>query len=273
MSGSAPTPVRSTRAATRSKFMAFVPDGDDDDYVKVRPVQVDLQEVPGLSQSSSGQGDEEMGRVSPPFEDEQGAWVSPPLAQASLNKELSAPSAAGTTAPLDVAEQLEHTSKTDLSASGEQGCAASTGAAPPLKPGTRTGAAEADGGAASTAKTASPSKALAKAAGGGGAKDPAFKYRLDIDGLRCLAVFAVILYHSDHHWIPGGFVGVDIFFVISGYVVAGSLLRKPAPTKCKYFEAFYARRVKRLTPTLAFVVLVTSLAIGLLVPPHTCACT
>ena len=49
--------------------------------------------------------------------------------------------------------------------------------------------------------------------------------RDDIDGLRTLAVAAVIAFHTDAKWFPGGFVGVDIFFVISGYVVAASLLR------------------------------------------------
>ena len=55
------------------------------------------------------------------------------------------------------------------------------------------------------------------------ARDP-FGYRRDIDGLRALAVAAVVIYHCDPNWMPGGFVGVDVFFVISGYVVAGSLL-------------------------------------------------
>lgn len=97
----------------------------------------------------------------------------------------------------------------------------------------------------------------------------AFRYRKDIDGLRCVAVLAVILNHSDEAWVPGGFIGVDIFFVISGYVVTASLLRKPAPTVGHYLSAFYARRVKRLAPSLTLVVLVSTLALALLVPPWT----
>ena len=92
-------------------------------------------------------------------------------------------------------------------------------------------------------------------------------YRYDIDGLRTVAVLAVVLFHTDGRWLPGGFVGVDIFFVISGYVVAGSLLRKPAPSLGPYLAAFYSRRVKRLTPALALVVLASSLALACLVPP------
>ena len=99
--------------------------------------------------------------------------------------------------------------------------------------------------------------------------EAAFGYRADIDGLRCLAVLAVIVFHSDASWLPGGFVGVDIFFVISGYVVAGSLLKKPAPSLGGYLGGFYARRVKRLAPALALVVLTSGLMIAFLVPPET----
>ena len=55
-------------------------------------------------------------------------------------------------------------------------------------------------------------------------------YRLDVDGLRAVAVVAVIIYHLNKAWLPGGFIGVDIFFVISGFVVTGSLLRRQAQT-------------------------------------------
>ena len=55
---------------------------------------------------------------------------------------------------------------------------------------------------------------------------PGQHYRADIDGLRAVAVVSVILYHFDHAWLPGGFAGVDVFFVISGYVVTASLLRE-----------------------------------------------
>ena len=56
------------------------------------------------------------------------------------------------------------------------------------------------------------------------AKEPAH-YRADVDGLRAVAVVGVILFHMDHSWLPGGFTGVDIFYVISGYVVTSSMLQ------------------------------------------------
>ncbi len=59
-------------------------------------------------------------------------------------------------------------------------------------------------------------------------------YRREIDGLRAVAVLPVILFHAGFGFAAGGFVGVDVFFVISGYVVAGSLLRKPAPSLGRY---------------------------------------
>ena len=88
-------------------------------------------------------------------------------------------------------------------------------------------------------------------------------YREDIDGLRAIAVIAVIIFHIDPSYLPGGFLGVDIFFVISGYVVTGSLLHAPQPNVCSYFSAFYARRLKRLTPALALFVAVTALLVPL----------
>ena len=96
-----------------------------------------------------------------------------------------------------------------------------------------------------------------------------FKYRSDIDGLRALAVLAVIIFHypSGPSYLPGGFMGVDVFFVISGYVVAGSLLRRSATTTSEYFLAFYARRLKRLSPDLVLVACATGLAVALFVDP------
>ena len=93
-------------------------------------------------------------------------------------------------------------------------------------------------------------------------------YRPDIDGLRAAAVVAVIMYHMEHTWLPGGFVGVDAFFVISGFVVQGSLLRKQYPSSPAFLAAFYSRRVKRLMPGLACMVALMSLATSLIVPPE-----
>ena len=94
-------------------------------------------------------------------------------------------------------------------------------------------------------------------------------HRGDVDGLRAVAVVAVIIYHADKEWLPGGFTGVDIFFVISGFVVAGSLLRKQSVSLGGFLAAFYARRVKRLTPSLLCMVLCTVLGVAILLDPST----
>ena len=95
-----------------------------------------------------------------------------------------------------------------------------------------------------------------------------FQYRPDIDGLRAVAVIAVIIYHMQHDWLPGGFTGVDMFFVISGFVVTGSLLRESHPSALGLLAAFYGRRIRRLAPALFTMVLCTVLSISYLVPPE-----
>ncbi len=77
-------------------------------------------------------------------------------------------------------------------------------------------------------------------------------YRPDIDGLRAFAVVSVILFHLNAGLFPGGFVGVDVFFVISGYLITGLVRRKATTTGFKYKE-FFVRRVRRLTPALLFL--------------------
>ncbi|CAK0893369.1 unnamed protein product [Prorocentrum cordatum] len=69
-------------------------------------------------------------------------------------------------------------------------------------------------------------------------------YRSDADGLRAVAVLSVIAYHMNTGWLPGGYTGVDIFFVISGNVVIASLLSHPCGSCSEFFCGFYARRVK-----------------------------
>lgn len=80
--------------------------------------------------------------------------------------------------------------------------------------------------------------------------------RFDIEGLRAVAVIAVVLDHL-FQWPRGGFVGVDIFFVISGYLISGILLREASATGRISFKNFYIRRLKRILPAAALVLSVT----------------
>jgi peptidoglycan/LPS O-acetylase OafA/YrhL len=80
------------------------------------------------------------------------------------------------------------------------------------------------------------------------------RYRPDIDGLRAIAVLAVIAFHAAPAALPGGFVGVDIFFVISGYLIGSILLAEMAAGRFS-FVRFYSRRVKRIFPALIIVLL------------------
>jgi peptidoglycan/LPS O-acetylase OafA/YrhL len=82
----------------------------------------------------------------------------------------------------------------------------------------------------------------------------ALKYRPDIDGLRALAVLSVVIYHVSPHSLPGGFLGVDIFFVISGYLISLIVFREQAAGTFSFVD-FYVRRIRRLLPALAAVLL------------------
>src|SRR5438093_10878427 len=88
-------------------------------------------------------------------------------------------------------------------------------------------------------------------------------YRRDIDGLRAVAVLAVLAFHAFPQVLPGGFVGVDVFFVISGYLISGILFSDLQRGQFTYRE-FYARRMRRIFPALA-VVLAACLFFGWLV--------
>lgn len=90
--------------------------------------------------------------------------------------------------------------------------------------------------------------------------------RLDIQGLRAVAVLAVVMYHAGLP-IPGGFVGVDVFFVISGFVITALLMRERAQHGRIRFGRFYLRRFKRLAPALALTVTVTVIASVFLLSP------
>jgi len=86
------------------------------------------------------------------------------------------------------------------------------------------------------------------------------RYRPDIDGLRAFAVMAVILFHAGLSAVPGGFVGVDIFFVISGYLITGLIVEKLRQGTFSFWD-FYARRTRRIYPAL-FVLIPVVLLFG-----------
>ncbi|MGJ5094586.1 acyltransferase family protein [Bradyrhizobium oligotrophicum] len=92
-------------------------------------------------------------------------------------------------------------------------------------------------------------------------------YRADIDGLRAIAVLPVLLYHAFPAAVPGGFYGVDIFFVISGYLITG-IIHKQMLSNRFSIAAFYARRIRRIFPALITVVLVTFLIAWFFLPPR-----
>ncbi|MEY4291536.1 MAG: hypothetical protein RL130_1478 [Actinomycetota bacterium] len=87
-----------------------------------------------------------------------------------------------------------------------------------------------------------------------------------IDGLRALAVIAVMFYHLGFSWIPGGFLGVDLFFVISGYVITRLLLDSIAQSGGLDLRGFYLARMRRLFPALLFMLTTTTIAIGIWAP-------
>jgi peptidoglycan/LPS O-acetylase OafA/YrhL len=91
-------------------------------------------------------------------------------------------------------------------------------------------------------------------------------YLPGLDGLRALAVAAVLAYHAEVSWMPGGFLGVEIFFVISGYLITAILLRERARRGRISLRRFYLRRARRLLPALVVCVVVTLLVASVLVP-------
>ena len=91
-------------------------------------------------------------------------------------------------------------------------------------------------------------------------------YRPDIDGLRAIAVLAVLLYHAKSTWLPGGFIGVDVFFVISGFVVSASLAKLDARNFWSFSAQFYARRLARIVPALVLVLCTSAIAATLFIP-------
>ena len=91
-------------------------------------------------------------------------------------------------------------------------------------------------------------------------------YRGDIDGLRAVAVTLVVLFHVGSSVLPGGFVGVDVFYVISGFLITGLLVRELRSSGTLSITNFYARRVRRLLPLSALVLVTTAIASRFLAP-------
>ncbi|MCE8015918.1 acyltransferase [Halomonas sp. MCCC 1A17488] len=92
------------------------------------------------------------------------------------------------------------------------------------------------------------------------------EYKPDIDGLRAIAVLAVVLYHLDIEFIQGGFVGVDVFFVISGYLIT-SIIKGRLEEGVFSLKDFFARRIRRLFPALFFTIAISFVVGVFLLPP------
>ncbi|QFR31846.1 acyltransferase family protein [Ancylobacter sp. TS-1] len=93
------------------------------------------------------------------------------------------------------------------------------------------------------------------------------RYRAHIDGLRAVAVLGVVLYHFGASWIPGGFVGVDVFFVISGYLISKSIYADVTGGTFSIF-GFYERRIRRIAPAFLAVTAVTAVAAYFILLPR-----
>src|SRR5919197_5886046 len=91
-------------------------------------------------------------------------------------------------------------------------------------------------------------------------------FRPDLEGLRAVAVILVLLFHARVPGFGGGYVGVDVFFVLSGFLITGLILRELAETGTVSLPAFYARRARRLLPAAA-VALVAALALSAVLLP------
>ena len=98
-------------------------------------------------------------------------------------------------------------------------------------------------------------------------KNDAILYRTDIQGIRALAVLSVIAYHMPLSLVSGGFVGIDIFYVLSGYVITASSLKFLSTGEWRAVFTFYGKRARRLFPAMVFAVILGITAIAFLVPP------
>jgi peptidoglycan/LPS O-acetylase OafA/YrhL len=95
---------------------------------------------------------------------------------------------------------------------------------------------------------------------------PASRFRPDIEGLRAVAIGLVLVYHAGVRWVPGGFVGVDVFFVISGFLITSLLVREVERTGRVALAQFYARRARRLLPAAALTLVGAAVVTWWLLP-------
>ena len=87
-------------------------------------------------------------------------------------------------------------------------------------------------------------------------------YQPALDGLRALSIIAVILYHADIQWIPGGFLGVEVFFVVSGYLITALLIEERESFGRISLKMFWVRRARRLLPALFAMLAVTAFVVA-----------
>ena len=92
-------------------------------------------------------------------------------------------------------------------------------------------------------------------------------FRADLEGLRGVAVLLVLLYHARAPLVDGGYIGVDVFFVLSGFLITGIIVRELMGTGRLSLSGFYARRARRLLPAAALVLVITMIASVIVLPP------
>ena len=93
-------------------------------------------------------------------------------------------------------------------------------------------------------------------------------YLPGLDGIRALAVIGVLLYHADLSWMPGGFVGVDVFFVLSGFLITSLILEEFDRSGRIDFAKFYLGRARRLLPPLVLLLAVVAVAAAFFFTPY-----
>ena len=86
-------------------------------------------------------------------------------------------------------------------------------------------------------------------------------YKPEIDGIRAFAIIAVIINHFNKEILPNGYLGVDIFFVISGFIITSSIFGRSSKNFSSFIIGFYDRRIRRLVPALSIFVLISSIFI------------